>query len=156
MAFALRRRQSREAARSKNGEKGDEQVYRGRRLIATQWQPVHAQAILGSIPEEFRGDWYWQENTNGPEIYRSGACKFKAGFLNIDRMTLDTGRLSCVFDGGTAGDGTLNMRLHCSDPTEKQPSMYGASSYGLTRRSNSLSSRLINSAGQIESGQSIN
>jgi hypothetical protein len=71
-------------------------------------------------------------------------------------MTLDTGRLSCVFDGGTAGDGTLNMRLHCSDPTEKQPSMYGASSYGLTRRSNPLSSRLINSAGQIESGQSIN
>jgi hypothetical protein len=81
VAFALRRRQSREAARSKNGEKGDEQVYRGRRLIATQWQPVHAQAILGSIPEEFRGDWYWQENTNGPEIYRSGACKLKAGFF---------------------------------------------------------------------------
>jgi hypothetical protein len=41
-------------------------------------------------------------------------------------MTLDTSRLSCVFDSGTASDGTLNMRLHCSDPEEKQPSMYGA------------------------------
>ena len=34
-------------------------------LVATQWQPAHAQMILGSIPEEFRGDWCWQENTNG-------------------------------------------------------------------------------------------
>jgi hypothetical protein len=34
-------------------------------FIAAQWQPAHAQAILGSIPEEFRGDWCWQENTNG-------------------------------------------------------------------------------------------
>jgi hypothetical protein len=25
-------------------------------LIAAQWQPAHAQTILGSIPEEFRGD----------------------------------------------------------------------------------------------------
>ena len=41
-------------------------------------------------------------------------------------MTLDTSRLSCVFDSGTASDGTLNMRLHCSDPVDKQPSMYGA------------------------------
>jgi hypothetical protein len=41
-------------------------------------------------------------------------------------MTFDTNRLSCVFDSGTANDGTLNMRLHCSDPEEKQPSMYGA------------------------------
>jgi hypothetical protein len=48
-------------------------------LVATQWQPVHAQMILGSIPEEFRGDWCWQENTNGEEIFRSGACKLKAG-----------------------------------------------------------------------------
>jgi hypothetical protein len=95
-------------------------------LVATQWQPAHAQTILGSIPEEFRGDWCWQENTNGEEIFRSGACKLKAGSLSIDRMTLDTGRLSCVFDSGAASDGTLNMRLHCSDPEEKQPSMYGA------------------------------
>ena len=36
------------------------------------------------------------------------------------------GRLSCVFDSGTASDGTLSMRLHCSDPEEKQSSMYGA------------------------------
>jgi hypothetical protein len=41
-------------------------------------------------------------------------------------MTLDTGRLSCVFDSGTASDGTLKMRMHCSNPEEKQPSMYGA------------------------------
>ena len=95
-------------------------------LIATQWQPVHAEAILGSIPEEFRGGWCWQENTNGEEIFRSGACKLKAGSLTIDRMTLNTGRLTCVFDSGTMSDGTLNMRLHCSDPDEKQPSMYGA------------------------------
>ena len=46
-------------------------------LVATQWQPAHAQTILGSIPEEFRGDWCWQENTNGEEIFRSGACKLK-------------------------------------------------------------------------------
>jgi hypothetical protein len=48
-------------------------------FVAAQWQPAHAQAILGSIPEEFRGDWCWQENTNGEEIFRSGACKLKAG-----------------------------------------------------------------------------
>ena len=41
-------------------------------------------------------------------------------------MTLDTGRLSCVFDSGTASDGTLKMRMHCTDTEEKQPSMYGA------------------------------
>jgi hypothetical protein len=39
-------------------------------------------------------------------------------------MTLDTSQLSCVFDSGTASGGTLNMRLHCYDPEEKQPSMY--------------------------------
>ena len=81
---------------------------------------------MGSIPEEFRGDWCWQENTNGEQIFRSGACKPKAGSLNIDRMTLDMGRLSCGFDSGTASDGTLNMRMLCTDPEEKQPSMYGA------------------------------
>ncbi len=41
-------------------------------------------------------------------------------------MTLDTGRLSCVFDSGTANDGTLKMRMLYTDPEEKQPSMYGA------------------------------
>ena len=40
-------------------------------------------------------------------------------------MTLDTVRLSCVFDSGTASDGTLKMRMHCTDQ-EKQPTMYGA------------------------------
>jgi hypothetical protein len=95
-------------------------------LVATQWQPAHAQTILGSIPEEFRGDWCWQENANGEDIFRSGVCKLKAGSLSIDRMTLDTGRLSCVFDSGTVSDGTLNMRLHCSDPEEKQTAVYGA------------------------------
>jgi hypothetical protein len=95
-------------------------------LVAAQWQPANAQAILGSIPEEFRGDWCWQENTNDEQIFKSGACKLKAGSLSIDRMTLDRGRLSCLFDSGTTSDGILNMRLHCSDAEEKQPSMYGA------------------------------
>ncbi len=95
-------------------------------FVAAQWQPAYTQTILGSIPEEFRGDWCWQENTNGEQIFRSGACKPKAGSLNIDRMTLDMGRLSCGFDSGTASDGTLNMRMLCTGPEEKQPSMYGA------------------------------
>lgn len=95
-------------------------------FIAAQWQPAHAQVILGSIPDEFRGDWCWQENTNGKQIFRAGACKPKAGSLNIDRMTLDTGRLSCVFDSGTASEGTIEMRMHCTDSEEKQPSIYGA------------------------------
>ena len=41
-------------------------------------------------------------------------------------MTLDTGRLSCGFDSGTASEGTLNMRMLCTDFEEEQPSMYGA------------------------------
>ena len=115
-------------------------------FIAARWQPAHAQTILGSIPEEFRGDWCWQENTNGEEIFRPGACKHKAGSLSIDRMTLDTGRLSCGFDSGTASEGTLNMRMLCTDFEEEQPSMYEpSSSYGLARRSNSSSSRWTNS-----------
>ncbi len=32
-------------------------------LAVAQWQPIHAQTILGSIPAEFQGDWCWQENT---------------------------------------------------------------------------------------------
>ena len=31
-------------------------------FLAAPWQPTQAQAIVGSIPEEFRGDWC-QENT---------------------------------------------------------------------------------------------
>jgi hypothetical protein len=95
-------------------------------FVATQWQPAYAQAIVGSIPDEFRGDWCLQENTKGEQIFRPGACKLKSGSLSIDRMTLDTGRLSCVFDSGTASDDTVKMRMHCTAPDEKQPSMYGA------------------------------
>src|SRR5262245_57541714 len=95
-------------------------------LVLAQWQPAHAQTILGSIPEEFRGDWCWQENTSGEKIFRSGAGKPRAGSLSIDRMTLDTGRLSCVYDSGTASEGAVNMRLLCFDPDEKQSAMYGA------------------------------
>ncbi len=95
-------------------------------FAAAQWQPVHAQMILGSNPEEFRGDWCSQENTKSEEIFRPGECKLKAGSLSIGRMTLDTRRLSCGFDSGTASDGTLKMRMLCTDPEEKQPSMYGA------------------------------
>ena len=50
-------------------------------FVAAQWQPAYTQTILGSIPEEFRGDWCWQENTNGEQIFRPGACKPKAGSL---------------------------------------------------------------------------
>ena len=95
-------------------------------FLAAQWQPSNAQTILGSIPEEFRGDWCWQENANDEQIFKSGACKLKTGSLSIDRMTLDRGQLSCLFDGGATSDGILNMRLYCSDAEEKQPSMYGA------------------------------
>ena len=95
-------------------------------FAAAQWQPVHAQTILGSIPEEFRGDWCWQENNTGDRIFRPGACKLKAGSLSIDRMTLDTGRLSCGFDSGAASEGTLQMRMLCTDPEDKESLMYGA------------------------------
>ena len=95
-------------------------------LAAAPWLPAHAQTILGSIPEEFRGDWCWQETAKGEEIFKSGDCKLKAGSLSIDRMTLDTGRLSCGFDSGRASDSTLKMRMLYTDSEEKQPSMYGA------------------------------
>jgi hypothetical protein len=62
-------------------------------LVAAQWLPANAQAILGSIPAEFRGDCCWQENTGDEQIFKS-ACKLKTGSLSIDRMTLDRGRLS--------------------------------------------------------------
>jgi hypothetical protein len=94
-------------------------------FVAAQWQPAQAQTILGVDPGGVSGR-CWQENTNGEQIFRSGACKLKAGSLSIDRMTLDTSHLSCVFDSGTASEQTLNMRLLCNDFDEKQPSMYGA------------------------------
>ena len=40
-------------------------------------------------------------------------------------MTLDTGRLSCGFDSGTASDRTLQMGV-CTDPENKESLMYGA------------------------------
>jgi hypothetical protein len=105
---------------------GDEQVYRGRAIrsgtVATRPRPSDPRLDPGGV----RGEWCWQENTNGEQIFRPGACKPKAGSLNIDRMTLETGRLSCVFDNGTVSDGTLKMRMHYTDSEEKQPSIYGA------------------------------
>ena len=110
----------------KNRKKPVKKLIAAAAFVAAQWQPAYAQTILGPIPEEFRGDWCWQEKANGEEIFRPGACKHKAGSLSIDRMTLDTGRLSCGFDSGTASEGTLNMRMLCTDFEEDQPSMYGA------------------------------
>ena len=133
-------------------------------LVAPQWQPAHAQMILGSIPEEFRGDHCWQEKTNGEQIFRPGACKLKSGSLSIDRMTRDTGRLSCVFDSGTANDGA--SRCGCTAPIPRKSNhrcTVPSSSNSLARRSNSSQSRWINSdcsAGVIKlraaSGRSIN
>ena len=51
-------------------------------FAAAHWQLAYAQAILGSIPEEFRGDWCWQENAKGQEVFRPGVCKRKAGSLS--------------------------------------------------------------------------
>ena len=84
-------------------------------FVAASWQPAHAQAIVGSIPEEFRGDWC-QESTKD-NIFKPGGCKLKTGSLSIDRMTLDTGRLSCGFDSGTASEGL--SRCGCSAPILK-------------------------------------
>ena len=44
-------------------------------FVAAPWQPAHAQAIVGSIPEEFRGDWC-QENTKD-NIFKPGGCKLR-------------------------------------------------------------------------------
>ena len=93
-------------------------------FLAARWHPAHTQTILRSIPEEFRGDWC-QESTKD-NIFKPGGCKLKAGSLSIDRMTLDTGRLSCGFDSGTASDGTLQMWMLCTDPEDKESLMYGA------------------------------
>ena len=113
-------------------------------FLAAPSQPAHAQAIVGSIPEEFRGDWC-QENTKD-NIFKPGGCKLKAGSLSIDRMTLDTGRLSCGFDSGAASEGTLQMRMLCTDPEDKELlCTVPSSSCCLARRSNSSFSRWIKS-----------
>ena len=41
-------------------------------FVAAPWQPTQAQAIVGSIPEEFRGDWC-QENTKATSLSPAGA-----------------------------------------------------------------------------------
>jgi hypothetical protein len=84
-------------------------------FVAAPWQPAHAQAIVGSIPEEFRGDWC-QENTKD-NIFKPGGCKLKAGSLSIDRMTLDTGRLSCGLIAERRARGL--SRCGCSAPILK-------------------------------------
>ena len=72
-------------------EKADDKIIAAAAFVVTPWRPAHAQAIVGSIPEEFRGDWC-QENTKD-NVFKPGGCKLKAGSLSIDRLTLDTGRL---------------------------------------------------------------
>ena len=93
-------------------------------FLGTSGQLAHAQAIVGSIPEEFWGDWC-QESAKD-NIFKPGGCKLKTGSLSIDRMTLETGRLSCGFDTGTASDGTLQMRMLCADPEDQESLTYGA------------------------------
>jgi hypothetical protein len=39
-------------------------------ILAAHWQPAHPQTIVGSIPEKFQGDWCWQENTDGEQVFR--------------------------------------------------------------------------------------
>jgi len=41
-------------------------------FVAAPWQLAHAQAIVGSIPEEFRGDWC-QESTKD-NIFKPAAA----------------------------------------------------------------------------------
>ena len=84
-------------------------------FVAAPWQPAHAQAIVGSIPEEFRGDWC-QENTKD-NIFKPGGCKLKAGSLSIDRMTLDTGACPAVLIAGRQATGP--SRCECFAPILK-------------------------------------
>ena len=84
-------------------------------FLAAPWQPADAQAIVGSIPEEFRGDWC-QENTKD-NIFKPGGCKLKAGSLRIDRMSLDTGRGPAVLIAGRRATGP--SRCGCSAPILK-------------------------------------
>ena len=57
VAFALRRRQSQEKPPDpRMGKKAMKKFIPAAALVTALWQPAHAQTILGSIPEEFRGD----------------------------------------------------------------------------------------------------
>jgi hypothetical protein len=78
-----------EPSRAKNGGKAMKKFIAAAAFVAAQWQLANAQTILGSIPEEFRGDWCSQESTDDEQVFKFGACKLKAGSLSIDRMTLD-------------------------------------------------------------------
>ena len=122
----MRRRQSEGRPPDPRKEKVDEEDYRGRSVrsgsVATCPRPDDPRLDPGGV----WGDWCWQENSKGEEIFRRGECKLKIGSLSIGRMTPDTSRLSCGFDSGTASDGTLKMRMLCTDPEDNQSSMYGA------------------------------
>ena len=85
-------------------------------FVAAPWQLAHAQAIVGSIPEEFRGDWC-QESTKD-NIFKPGGCKLKTGSLSIDRMTLDAGpACPAVLIAGRQATGP--SRCGCSAPILK-------------------------------------
>ena len=119
----LRRRQSEGRPPDPGKEKADDEDYRGC-SIPSSTMATGPRSGDRRLAEEFRGDWC-QENTKD-NIFKPGGCKLKAGSLSIDRMTLDTGRLSCGFDSGAASDGTLQMRMLCADPEDKESLMYGA------------------------------
>ena len=105
---------------------GDDEVYRGRSVVSGTVAARQRPDDPCLYPRGVSGRLVLAGEHQGGEDLQSGACKLKSGSLSIERMTVDTGRLSCVFDSGTASDGTLNMRLHCSGLEEKQPSMYDA------------------------------
>jgi hypothetical protein len=76
-------------------------------FVAAQWQPAHAQMILGSIPEEFRGDWCWQEKTNGKDIFRPGAYQPKR-YANLQQVFLALRRFDTL--GRDVPPGRLVLR----------------------------------------------
>ena len=92
-------------------------------FVAAPWQPAqahHRRLDPGGV------SWRLVPENTKDNIFKLGRCKLKGGSLSIERMTLDKGRLSCGFDSGTASDGNLQMRMLCTDPEDKESSMYGA------------------------------
>ena len=120
----LRWRQSKGRPPDPRKEKADDEDYRGCSIrsstMATGPGSGHRRLDPGGVSGRLV-----PENTKD-NIFKPGECKLKAGSLSIDRMTLDTGRLSCGFDSGTASDGTLQMRMLCTDPEDKESLIYGA------------------------------
>jgi hypothetical protein len=111
-------------------------------FLAAQWQPAHAQAILGSIPEEFLGDWCSQEKTNGEEIFRPGACKL-AWFLEHRSHDPRHGPPILRFRKWD-GERRQPSRCGCTPPIPRKSNRrctVPSSSYSLARRSNSSWSR---------------